>query len=109
MGVITNTTKSRLQELEKEAEELAVQIKKEKFESGAVVTKEQVIYFIEGFRNGDVEDPNFMDNICRTFINKIVIDDEKLTIFYNYRENGELSSSDYADLVSHRRFELRTP
>jgi len=100
-GIFSKTTNDRMKELEEEKENLELRIAQEKIILKAPITKDKISFFISEFKNGDVSSESFREKICSAFVNKIIIDNEKTAIFYNYKENGGLSSSVYADLVGH--------
>lgn len=81
-GIFNEDTKTRLDQLSAEKEDLMANIAKEKI-ARPDVTKEQVIFFLSQFRNGNKNDPEFRRRIVDTFINKIFLYDNKITITYN--------------------------
>ena len=83
MGIITETTRERLIELEDEKNELMLEIEREKL-ARPLLTKEQIVYFIESFKGGDIDDKSYQERIIDTFVNKVIVYDDKLIITYNH-------------------------
>lgn len=100
-GIFSKTTSQRMQELEDGKETLELRISQEKFLLKAPISKERIIHFLSKFKVGDLSEEKYKENVCNTFVNKIIINKENTAIFYNYTENGGISSSVYADLVGY--------
>ncbi len=87
-GIVTDTTKDRLLELEARQAQLESEIKLETYRIKAPkVTKEQVIYWLEQFRDGDPKTEIYKKQIIDTFINTIILYDDIVTIAYNYAKD----------------------
>ena len=72
-GIITPSTKTRLMELE--ADLLA----EPEFE------RDQIIYFLERFRSGDIHDEEYRIALVDTFLNSVYLyDDDHLVLVMNY-------------------------
>ncbi len=94
-GIITETTGARLRELESEREDLKIEIEKKKI-AHPIIKREQVIYFLESFKGGDIEDKEYQRQIIDMFVNKVYLYDGKVIITYNYSgEKNEIC----ADIV----------
>lgn len=87
-GIITPSTKERLQELEARREELKIAILQEQLERPKL-TKEQIVFWISRYKHGDPNDFNYQRQIIDTFINRIYVFDDKLVLTYNYRDGTE--------------------
>ena len=77
----------RMGELEKEKKDLQVQAKKES-EDIIELDKAQVIYWLEQFRGGNIEDEEFCRMLIDLFVNSVTVWDEddntyKVTVAYN--------------------------
>ena len=77
----------RMGELEKEKKDLQVQAKKES-EDIIELDKVQVIYWLEQFRGGNIEDEEFCRMLIDLFVNSVTVWDEddntyKVTVAYN--------------------------
>lgn len=82
-GIITATTKQRLIELEAEAARLKNAIALEEA-SLTHLEREQVIYWMERFRGGNVESQDFRRKVIDTFINAVYLTDDHIRIAFNY-------------------------
>lgn len=86
-GQAPDTLVKRMMELEKEKKNLQDQIKKE--EANLItLDKEQVIYWLNKFKGGDIEDEEFCRMLIDLFVNSVTVWDEddgyiKVTIAYN--------------------------
>ena len=73
-GVITKSVKERLNELENYEKDLLENIEFEKMKK-PVLTKEQIIFWLESFRNGDVSDKKYKQRIIDTLIHSVYVYD----------------------------------
>ena len=84
-GVFSQSTKARLDELEAEQRELQGIISVERSKLNTV-TREQIEYYLESFRDGDVNDPAYQKRLFKAFLVKVFLDDDKFRIVYNYAD-----------------------
>lgn len=87
-GIITDTTKDRLLELESRRSELKVEIAREKLKKEQL-TRDHVLYWFFMFRDGNIKDEKFQKKLIDVFINKIFIYKDKMVIAYNYAANND--------------------
>lgn len=98
-GIFNEHTQKRMTELDKQKADLEIEIAVEKIKQ-PIITKEQIIFFIERFKGGDVEDRAYRQAIIDIFVNAVFLYDEKIVLTFNYRESArtislsELSRSD---------------
>jgi hypothetical protein len=85
MGVFTRSTKMRLEELEAEEERIKGDICREQLDS-RLITKDQIWYIFDKFRNMDLSMPQQRQKIIDSFLHSIVLYDDRLVISFNYRE-----------------------
>lgn len=85
-GVFSQSTKARLDELEAEQRELHGMIAMEQAKI-KTVTREQIEYYLESFRDGDVDDPAYQKRLFKAFLVKAFLDDDKFRIVYNYADD----------------------
>ena len=103
-GIISPTTKSRLAELESEADNLRGMIGKEEIKKPPI-TKEHIVFWLESFRKGDMNDISYQRRIIDTLINSVFVydddNDRKIVITYNTSGNNTatLKSSDTSSLT----------
>ena len=81
-GIFTETTKSRLDELEAEKSRLTLSLSKEK-NKRTLFTKDLVVYWLELFRNGDVDDDEFRSTFFNIFINRAIVHDDCILVALN--------------------------
>ena len=91
-GIITPTTKTRLMELEAERGRIEKGIAKELIEEPRL-ERDQIVYFLEKFREGDVNDEMYRVFLVDTFLNAAYLyDDDRLVLVLNYSgENCKVS------------------
>ena len=114
-GIITSSTKQRLTELEAQAEDLKMHIAREEIKKPSL-TKEHIVYWLNLFKNGDVDDPDFKQRLIDVFVHSVYVYNEKVVIAYNYSDNNHSADfepeifrcSDKHRLMRHRGFEPRT-
>ncbi len=98
-GILTPTTKSRMEELEQQLAELEDKIKIEQYALQTQITKEQIIEYLT---HSIACDPK---TIVYTLIRKIILFDDKIEIYYNLIDNthpDDLSPDDRRELFWHR-------
>lgn len=102
-GIITETTKSRLEELEAEKRQITAKIEQEELKK-PLLSKERIMFWLYSFRNGSIEDENYKRTIIDTLVNSIYVYDtpeggRKIVFTFNISCNNtttvEGSSIDY--------------
>ncbi len=76
---------SRIKKKQIEKRELEKQISQEKTKY-SVLTVREVKFFMEQFKKGDVNDLNYRKALVDTFVRKIILYDNKMTILYNTQD-----------------------
>lgn len=84
-GIFTATTKNRLLEVEAEITQLERNLAIAKAKN-VPIEKEQIIFLLEKYRSGDVGDKQFQKKIIDSFVQKVVLFDDKIEIHYYYGE-----------------------
>lgn len=84
-GIITPSTKQRMDELESRKSELAVQIGKEEMVR-PMLTKDQIIFWFHRFRKLDTKELEHRRRLIDSFINAIFLYDDKMIITFNYKD-----------------------
>ena len=82
-GVVTKTTKRRLEELESEREDVEFEVQKEQA-AKPIIGRDAIIFLIDQFKDGDINDTEYRKKLIDTFIHKIYMYDDKLLIIYSY-------------------------
>ena len=85
MGVLTASTKERLEELENRRDELENRLACEKLSKPKVST-EFMTFWLHRFRKLDVRQKSHRKMLIDTFINAIFLYDDKMVITFNYKE-----------------------
>ena len=84
-GILTKSTKGRLEELEATKEELETKIACEKL-AKPKVSAEFMTFWLHRFRKLDVRQKSHRKMLIDTFINAIFLYDDKMVITFNYNE-----------------------
>lgn len=82
-GIITETTKARLIELEAEQSKLVGRLAIEKSEIPEV-SREYIMAWLESFRDGDIEDKKFQSKLFDNFLIAVYIYDTDLRLVFNF-------------------------
>lgn len=92
-GIITPTTKSHLMELEAEKAAIEKGIAREIIQEPDL-DRDQVIFFLERFRDGDIQDETYQAFLIDTFLQTVYVYDDRLVITLNYSgENNKVTKS----------------
>lgn len=91
-GIITETTKSRLEELEAEKRQITAEIGQEELKK-PLLSKERIMFWLYSFRNGSIEDENYKRTIIDTLVNSIYVYDtpeggRKIVFTFNISGNN---------------------
>ncbi len=84
-GILTKSTKGRLEELEARKEELETRIACEKL-AKPKVSAEFMTFWLHRFRKLDVRQKSHRKMLIDTFINAIFLYDDKIVITFNYKD-----------------------
>ena len=90
-GIITASTKQRLLELEADAARIKDEIL---LEEVAITHLEQVVYWIEKFRGGNLESQEFRRKVIDSFVAAVYLSDDHIRIAFNY--SGKKNQVDMA-------------
>ena len=90
-GLLTRSTKERLDALEAAQDELENKIACEKLAKPRI-TEEQLRFFLEKFRKMDVANQAQRKMLIDTFVNAIFLYDDKVVLTYNFHEGTETIS-----------------
>ncbi len=83
MGIISETTQARLQELEKDKRELSAKLITAKAEI-ITVTKPEMIAGLRVFRDGDFKNQDFRRSLFDTFLKAVYIYDNDIRIVFSF-------------------------
>lgn len=88
MGIITETTRDRLVELEAEKKDLEQSINSQE-RVLQQITPGQVRFFLERFRDMDADDREVQRQLIRTFVQEIYLYDDHMKILFSFDSSGE--------------------
>lgn len=74
-GIITSTTKERLEELESEKNHIEGQIAKEEMKK-PLLTKERIMFWLLSFKSGDINDIDYRRRVIDTLVNSVYVYDD---------------------------------
>jgi len=90
-GVLTTSTKQRLDELEETKSNLEVSILQEQMQK-PLLTREQLTFWIHRFRNTDITNKEQRQRLADIFLNSIFVFDDHLVITFNYKDGTKTVS-----------------
>ena len=90
-GIITNTTKQRLEELEELKSDLEIKILQTELQA-TIITEEQIVYWISRFKGGNVADMAYQRSIIDIFVSAIYIYDDRIVLTYNFKGESQAIS-----------------
>lgn len=94
-GIITSTTKSRLEELENERGNIQKEIYSEELKK-PTLTKERIMYWLMSFKNGDIKDEAYRRKIIDTLVNSVYVydtDGKGRKIVFTFNISGDNTST----------------
>ena len=92
-GVLTNSTKSRLEKLEAQQKELEIRIAEEKI-ARPRLSENQVRFWLTRFRKLDPNVKSHRETLITTFVNAVYLYDEKVLITFNYKDGTKTITFD---------------
>ena len=90
-GILTPTTKQRLDELEARKEALNTSILEEELKK-PVLTREWMRFWFEKFRKGDMSDMEHQRQIIDTFVNSVYVFDDRVVLNFNFTDDSKTIS-----------------
>ncbi len=103
-GIITPSTKQRLEELEKVKDELEISITKEEMQK-PLIPRDMVVKWICRFRVLDITQLDERRRLIDSFVNSVVVYDDYILITFNYKDGSkaisfkDIKSSDLESLA----------
>ena len=94
-GILTKSTKSRLEELEAAQEDLELKIANEQLVRPKV-SAEFVTFWLHRFRKLDVRQQSHRKMLIDTFVNAIYLYDDKMLVTFNYKDGTKTITFDEA-------------
>jgi len=90
-GMMNASAKGRLDELETKKADLEIALAKEKIEK-TLLTKEQIVFWISKFKDGNIDEPEYRRNMVDIFVNSVFLYDDKLVIAFNWKDGAKTVS-----------------
>ena len=101
-GIITSTTKDRLEELETEKNEIEGRIAREEMKK-PLLTKERIQYWLVSFKSGNINDNEYRRRVIDTLVNSVYVYDDgdngrRIVLTFNVsgQNTATISCSDIA-------------
>lgn len=113
-GIVTSSTKDRLLELEKYEKDVQANLEYLKMKK-PTLTKEQVVFWLESFRVGDVTDMEYKRRIINSLLHSVYIYDKddgrrKIVLNFNTSHNNQKEvDGSHTDFSLHQKSSMRTP
>lgn len=90
-GIITSSTKKRLEDLENQKKEIEINIAQESIKK-PMLTKEQVVFWFERLRKIDITDIKHRKRLVDSFVNSIILHDDRIEFYFNYKRGANTLS-----------------
>ena len=97
-GVLTSSTKERLEQLESQRDELNTSLMQAQMKH-PIYTKDQIITWISQFKYGNINDQEYQKEIIDIFVNSVYIYSDKIVFTYNYKNGTETLTKTEIDAV----------
>ena len=87
-GILTDSTRECLEELEQQRDSLRgsiaqLQLERRKF------TKKEIVDWVSRYKDGNINDPDYRREIIDTFVNSVFVYDDKMILTYNYKDGSQ--------------------
>ena len=97
-GVITPSMKERLMDLEARKADLEYAIEDEMIEKPAL-TRDQLTYWLERFRDGDPDDPEYRATFLDVFVSAVYIYNDGYRVACNFDKNNSMVSFSFVNEI----------
>ena len=91
-GIITPSTKERLEALEDQKASLTAKIALKTPTSADLLTRDDIVSALSLLRMGDLEDKDYQELLFNMFLRAVYVYDDKMRIVYNYSRDGHDSA-----------------
>ena len=89
-GVASKRMTDRIAELETREQQLEEQLLLERAKVNQTsLTKEQIVYWLSMFKDGDINSPEFVEKLIKLFIKKVVVNLHTIEIHYNFIKDSK--------------------
>ncbi len=113
-GVANKSIGDKLTELENYESDVLENLEYEKMKK-PVLTKPQIIYWLEQFRNGDINDREYKKTIINSLVHSVYVYDtdnggRRIVLNFNTSANNQVElKGSYTDYLLHQKTSIRTP
>lgn len=90
-GIITASTKQRLESLEAEKADIEQRIIENQLQN-PVLSREQIEFFLERFKTVDTTDEDERQRLIDSFVNAVYLYDDKIVLTFNYKDGTKTIS-----------------
>jgi hypothetical protein len=87
-GILTTSTKKRLDDLEAAKGDLEVRILQEEMQK-PLLTREQIMFWLHKFRKIDTADQAQRQRLIDTFVNAVYLYDDRIVLTFNYKDEAK--------------------
>lgn len=81
----------KAENLQIQKEDLEIELAKAKISNRAKLTEQDVLKYLNKFRGGDLFDEKYRREIIDTFINSVIVYDDKIIIYFNLKDGQQIS------------------
>lgn len=90
-GIITPSTKQRLEELEGQKKEFEIEIAKENI-TRLTLDRDQIKFWFHRFRKVDASKPENRRRLVDSFVNSIILYDDRIEFYFNFKKGAKTLS-----------------
>ena len=83
-GIINEATKSRMDELEEQKDEIKNALAEARLKENLGLNKERILHFLHQFTNMDYTDIECQKCLIKIFLNSVFVYDDKVVLTFNY-------------------------
>lgn len=84
-GLLTSSTKQRLEELEDRKHDLEIEIAQENIKK-PMLTKDQIVFWFHRFRKMDITNIEHRKRLVDSFVNAVILHDDRIEFYFNFKE-----------------------
>lgn len=92
-GILTTSTKARLEQLEETKAQLEISIAQAELEK-PLLTRQQILFWLHRFRGIDISKQAERQRLVDSFVNAVYVYDDKIILTFNYREGTKTITLD---------------
>lgn len=96
-GIITSSTKERLDKLEETKTEIEILLAQEEI-AKPLFTREQVLFFLHRFRKLDVKNQDYRQRLIDSFVNVIYLYNDRMILTFNHKDGSKIIA--FSDLTA---------